>query len=191
MVGRAKSCLKSNPIPTRDTQRAQTNLACTRTQRPHRDGARLCLSVSCRGAGQQWPATGAGALGAADLGMAWALLREVAINPTVQPPELRQVWGSRLWEGTNRTVCTPGPRRMEQWPRNRPTQTSPQVTQESLGEAWVGGGLDAGSGALSAAVLAWELLKEVTIIPITSTIVWPQVKQQGGNTALPINGKLD
>ena len=32
-------------------------------------------------------------------------------------------------------------------------------------------------GALSA---AWDLLKEVTIIFITSTIVWPQVKQQGG-----------
>ena len=30
----------------------------------------LCLSVSCGGTGQQWTATGAGALGAADLGMA-------------------------------------------------------------------------------------------------------------------------
>ena len=29
----------------------------------------LCFSVSCRGTGQQWPAAGAGALGAADLGM--------------------------------------------------------------------------------------------------------------------------
>ena len=29
------------------------------------------------------------------------------------------------------------------------------------------------------------------IIFITSTIVWPQVKQQGGNTAPPINSKLD
>ena len=29
----------------------------------------LCLSVSCEDKGQQWPATGAGALGAADLGM--------------------------------------------------------------------------------------------------------------------------
>ena len=42
-----------------------------------------------------------------------------------------------------------------------------------------------GSEALSAAVHAWDLLKEVTIILTTSTIVWPQVKQQGGNTALP------
>ena len=40
-------------------------------------------------------------------------------------------------------------------------------------------------GTLSVAVHAWDLLKEVTIIFITSTIVWPQVKQQGGNTANP------
>ena len=46
----------------------------------------LCLNVSCGGTGQQWPA--AGALGAADLGMAEALLEEVAINPTIEPPEL-------------------------------------------------------------------------------------------------------
>ena len=38
----------------------------------------------------------------------------------------------------------------------------------------------AGSGALSAALLAQDLLKEVTIIFITSTIFWPQVKQQWG-----------
>ena len=36
-VGRVKSCLESNPIPARDTQRAQTNLVRIRTQRPHRD----------------------------------------------------------------------------------------------------------------------------------------------------------
>ena len=46
-----------------------------------------------------------------------------------------------------------------------------------------GGGVDqlwpaAGLGALSVAVCSWDLLKEVhgTIIFITSTIVWPQVK---------------
>ena len=49
-------------------------------------------------------------------------------------------------------------------------------------EAWAGGGLLQGQR---------RLLKEVAIIFITYTIVWPQVKQQGGNTALPINGKLD
>ena len=33
--------------------------------------------------------------------------------------------------------------------------------------------------------------REVAIIFITSTIVWPQVKQQEQNTASPINRKLD
>ena len=35
------------------------------------------------------------------------------------------------------------------------------------------------------------LLKEVAIIFIISIIVWPQVKQQEGNTAQPLNRKLD
>ena len=45
----------------------------------------------------------------------------------------------------------------------------------------------AGLGALSVAMHAWDLLKEAAINFITSTIVWSQIKQQGGNTALPIN----
>ena len=56
-----------------------------------------------------------------------------------------------------------------------------------MGQQWPA----AGPGALSAAVPAWELLKKVAIVFITSTIVWSQVEQQGGNTALPINRKLD
>ena len=48
----------------------------------------LCLNVSCKGTVQQWAAAGPGALGAADLGMASALLEEVAINPTIEPLEL-------------------------------------------------------------------------------------------------------
>ena len=47
------------------------------------------------------------------------------------------------------------------------------------------------AGALSVAVHAQDILKEVAIIFITSTIVWSQVKQQGGNTAPPVNRKLD
>ena len=46
-------------------------------------------------------------------------------------------------------------------------------------------------GALSVAVRALDLLKEVAIIFTTSTIVWSQVQQQGGITALTINSKLD
>ena len=41
---------------------------------------------------QKWSAAGAGALGAADLGMAQALLEEVAINSTIELPELTQDW---------------------------------------------------------------------------------------------------
>ena len=36
------------------------------------------------------------------------LLEEVAINLTIEPPELTQDWGNRLLEGTNRSLCTPG-----------------------------------------------------------------------------------
>ena len=64
--------------------------------------------------GQQWPAAGAGALGAEDLRMAYVLLEEVAINPTIELPELTQDWGNRLLEDTNITFCTPGPRRKDQ-----------------------------------------------------------------------------
>ena len=56
-----------------------------------------------------------------------------------------------------------------------------------MGQQWPTTGL----GTLSVAANAWALLKEVTIIFMTSTIVWPQVKQQRENTALPINRKLD
>ena len=68
----AKSHLESNPRPTRDARRAQTK-PCAHTRRPHRDWDRPafeCFYVSCGGMGQQWPDAGAGALGAADLGMA-------------------------------------------------------------------------------------------------------------------------
>ena len=71
----------------------------------------LCLSVSCRGPGQQWTAAEAGALGAADLGVAEALLEEVTINPTIEPPDLTQDWENRLLEGTKRNLCQdPGER---------------------------------------------------------------------------------
>ena len=48
-----------------------------------------------------------------------------------------------------------------------------------MGQRW----LAAGSGTLSIAVSAWDLLKEVAIIFITSTIVWSLVKQQSSLVA--------
>ena len=43
-----------------------------------------------------------------------------------------------------------------------------------MGQWWPASGL----GILSVAVHTWDLLKEVTIISITSTIVWPQVNSR-------------
>ena len=52
-------------------------------------------------------------------------------------PELTQDWGNNL-EGTNRNLRTPGPRRKEQWPHKRLTQTCPWVSRslwQSCGSA--------------------------------------------------------
>ena len=67
MVEGAKSHLESNPEMLGG---GQTNLVCTRTQRPPppETEPELCVSASCEGMVQQWP--DAGALNAADLGMA-------------------------------------------------------------------------------------------------------------------------
>ena len=99
--------------------------------------------------------------------------------------ELTQDWGNRLLEGTNKTFCPPGPRRKEQGPHKGLTQACLWV---SLGVP--GGGVGwqctaARLGALSAAVPAWDLWKEVAIIFITSTLVLSQVKQQGGKQPRP------
>ena len=60
----------------------------------------------------------------------------------------------------------------------------PISVQESLAEAWVSGDLLQGWGQ-SVAVHAWDLLKEVTIIFITSTIVQPQVNNREGTQPHP------
>ena len=48
--------------------------------------------------GQQWTAAGAGALGAADLAVAEALLEEVAINSTIELQELTRDWETNYWQ---------------------------------------------------------------------------------------------
>ena len=51
-----------------------------------------------------------------------------------------------------------------------------RVSGRGLGRWWPPAGL----GALKVAVHAWDLLKEVAIIFITSTIIWPQVNNREG-----------
>ena len=63
--------------------------SCTpRPRDPTETEPELCLSVSYRGTGQQWPAAWAGALGAPDVGVAEAILEKVTINPNIELPEL-------------------------------------------------------------------------------------------------------
>ena len=118
------------------------------------------------------------------------LLHGIFINPGIELAELTQDQGNRLFEGTNETLCAPEPRRKELWPHERLAQTCQECTGISSG----GVGRQrpaAGLVALRVVVLAWDLLKEVAIVFITPIIVWPQVKQQRGNTAPPVNRKLD
>ena len=55
------------------------------------------------------------------------------------------------------------------WPRL--ACECPGVSSGGVGWWWPAAGL----GALSVAIHAWDLLKEVTIIFLTSTIVWPTI----------------
>ena len=114
--------------------------------------------------GQQWAAMGTGALSAADLGKASALLEEVAINPSIELPELTQDWETDSWRAQQNLVYQdPGERNHD------PTGNCPGLACRCLGVS--GGGMGqwwpaAGLGALSVAVHAWDLLREVTIILI-------------------------
>ena len=97
------------------------------------------MSISCGGTGQQWTAAGAGALGAADLGVAKAHLEEVTINPTIEPPELTQDWGQTLGGHKQNLVYQDPEERSSDLTRDWPSL--PMNVQESLAEAWVGDGL--------------------------------------------------
>ena len=72
--------------------------------------------------------------------------------------------------------CVPGPRRKEQWSHRRLACGCLGVSAEGMGWQWPAAGLGAGT----VAVHAWDLLKEVTVIFITSTIVWSQVNSRKG-----------
>ena len=54
-------------------------------------------------------------------------------------------------------------------------------TGRDVGRWWSAAGL----GALSVVVYAWDILKEVTIIFITSTIVWPPANNKQGTQPCP------
>ena len=97
--------------------------------------------------------------------------------------ELTQDWGRRLLEGRNKTLCSPGARRKEQRPHKRPCQTCLWVSR-SLSQRHGSTVACCTVGALNTIVHAQILLKEVTIIYITPTRIWPQVKYREGTQLL-------
>ena len=92
MVRAVKSHLESNTVPSRDAQRAQTNLVRTRTQRLHRDWARTVFECllwryrsavdCCRGRGS----------GCSRRGYGISPLGGGRHQPTIERPELTQDW---------------------------------------------------------------------------------------------------
>ena len=62
--------LESNPIPTRNAQRAQTNLCAPGPRDPTETETELCPECHLRRFRAAVTAAGTGALGAADLGVA-------------------------------------------------------------------------------------------------------------------------
>ena len=172
MVGGVKSCLESNPILARDTQRGQIYLVHTRTQRRHRDWDRTVFeyllwgyrsAVDChRGQGS----------GCSRVGYGISHLGGVAINPTIVPPEPTQDWETDSWRAHTEHCMhqDTGERSTDptgDWPRL--ARECPGVCSRGVGQRWPA----TGTGALNAAVCAQDILKEVAIIFITSTIVWP------------------
>ena len=95
--------------------------------------------------GQQWPASGAGALGVADLGVAQAFLEEIAINSTIELPELTQEWGNRLLGHKQNLVRTKTQEKGAMSPQETDSDLLVSV-QESPTEARVSGGLLQGQG---------------------------------------------
>ena len=83
---------------------------------------------------------------------------------------------TRLWKqllkGTNKTLCIPGPRRKEQWPHKRLTQTCLWMFRSLQERSGLVVACCSAGGAPSAAVHTQDSSKEVAVILNTSTILW-------------------
>ena len=153
----------------------------------HRNWAELCLGISCGGTGQQWTATGTGVVGAADLVWDKPSWRRSPLTPPQSCQNLHNL-GNRLLEGTNRTLCAPEPRKKEQWSNKRLTQTCLWVSRSLQ---WRRGSVVAccrvrGSDSSSACMGSFEGHHYLHYLHHSLA----PGKQQGSNTAPPINRKL-
>ena len=138
MVVGVKSHLESNPIPSRDAQRAQTYLMCTWTQRAHRDRQNCVwvppeeVQVSSRLLqGQElW------------VQQTWVWHKpswRTPLTPSYSRRNLHRT-GEILEENKQNLVCTS----TQEKGAVTPQETDPDLpvrVQQSPAEAWVGGGL--------------------------------------------------
>ena len=110
-------------------------------------------------------------------------MEEVTISPIIELPELTQDWGN-CW----RTQTKPCVHQDQDKRAVTPQETDPDLPLVSR-NLWLRHGLAVACCRVGGTECgsAWDLLKELTIIFINSATVWSQVKQQGGNTAQPIN----
>ena len=103
-------------------------------------------------------------------------MEKVAINPTTELKDLTQDWEIDSQRAQQNLVHQDPEERSSDPTGDCPGLACgcPGVSGGGVGQRWPAAGL----GALSVAVHAWDLLREVTIIFITSTIVWPQVNSR-------------
>ena len=100
-------------------------------------------------------------------------MEEATINLTIKLPELTQDWETDSWRAQRKLVCT----RTQEKGAVTTRETHPDLPVSWILQ-WKRGLVEAccrvrGTECSSA---SWDLLKEVTTVFITSTIVWPQVK---------------
>ena len=153
-------------------------LCTTRTQGPTETETVPCLSLSCGRSGQQWTAAGAGIW----VQQTWVWHKPSWRRSPVTSPLHRT--GKLTLGGHQQNLVhqDPGERTSDptrHWPR--PACECPEIPIGGMGWQWPSAGL----GALNVAVRAWGLLKEVPIIFITSTIVWPQINSRKGAQLQP------
>ena len=89
-------------------------------------------------------------------------MEEVAINPTIDLPELTQDWEIDSWRAQIEAYVHPDPGDRSSDPTKRMTKTCPGVSrslQQRHGQQWPAAGL----GAVTVAVHPWDLLKEAAI----------------------------
>ena len=191
MAIRMKSRLESNPIPARETLRGLKQTLCTPGPETPQRLRQNCVWVSTE---EVQVSSGLPQGQGIWVQQTWVWHKPSYRRSPLTLPQRRQnlhKTGEKDSFRAQTKPCVhqdPGERSHDptrDWPRI--ACECPRVSIGGVGRWWPA----AGSGALSEAVHAQHLLKEAAIFFITSTIIWPQVKQQWGTTAPPINRKLN